>query len=543
MTNGAGRRLDAAACAACCAVFLSFFWLIGRRVGLGVDGPWLGFEAWEFWRGVLRLLARPSARALWAVPAPLIWYYKHGAGEVYVTLPFLWLFGPTHAALLARDGFFGAAAVAATYALGLRLYRDRAAAAGAALLLASWPAFVTFSVRGTCAGVAEVAFCAGGSWLLLCFLDEGRPAAALSGAALLGLALACRTTVAAYLAGLAVCAALNRGAVERALPRERARAARLAAGCALALLAFSVPYAVAAVRDPQHVAGMWLERLDEREDGGRNSCVLQDLGVRLEQLGRLADGTASLGVFARRPDRYRVGGWPLLALALLSAAGLALRRRLAGRRSAPVVVGAVYLALSAFSPSALRAMHLLPILPLLCLAVCGLAAQAPPGRRRAALAVLGLLTAYRTAGAAGFSWRLQSELARTGGATARVSVVEKAVWEWFSARPGTRAVVLVGGPGGPDRALRLRSRGRLPVEMFEEDLIGQPADRDAFRAAVADPSARFVVDLTRVASPAPFYHLRAQAARRRLRLEKEAVLGAPDGDPVFAVYRAVASRP
>lgn len=533
------RRGDALIAAACCGVFLVLYLGVTRRVGMGADEPWLGFEAWRFWRSVLRLAARRTPAALEALHMPLMWSYKHGAGEVYLTVPFLWLLGPTHAALAARDGFFGAAAVAATYALGLRLYRDRAAAGGAAFLLAACPAFVTFSVTGVCAGVAEPALCAAGLWLLLEAFDERRPAAAAGGAALLGLALSCRTTVAALLAGTAVCAGLNRRAVQAALPSALGRRARLWAACAAALGVFCLPYAAGAARAPRQWAGQWLERLQVREDGRGADRFLHGLERRVGELGALCRGTASLGVFARRPADYGAGGWPILALALLAAAGLALRRRLKGRRAAPLVICAVYLLLSARSPSQLRPWHLLPILPLLCLGACGLVAEAPPARRAAALAALSLFLAYRGAAAAGFFAKLDSELARTGGATGRVTAEERPLWEWLSARPGARAVVLIGGPGGPDWALRLRSRGALRVDAFTEDDLAQPAQRDAFRATLGDPAALFIVDLTPVASPAPFYRLRAQAARRGLRLEKAATFAAPDGRPVFAVYRAV----
>ncbi|HXS99980.1 MAG TPA: glycosyltransferase family 39 protein, partial [Elusimicrobiota bacterium] len=340
----------------CLGLFFIFYLPIRRY--LGVPSPRLGLVAWDCLRGLPGLL-----HGRWsALDIPLLDGFKHGSGEFYVTIPFVALFGHTPAAMLSRDGVLGGLAVWTTYLLGLALYRDRWTSFFAALFLATSPTFVLYSMIGGRAGIAETALAPAALYFLLRYADERQTRLACLGSAALGLAFACRSTMAAFIVGLLVYAAFYRRAAAGLLPAQSVRRRRLLLGCFISFFAFVCAFAWACAVHLGEFWSYWSQRFGARDEVGNNLDYAGNLLQRLRQMANLAEGKDGLWFFVERTKAFPSSSlaFPAAALAI-AAILLVVRRKETPRRwTMPWVVAIVYLLLSPFTPSMARVMHLFP---------------------------------------------------------------------------------------------------------------------------------------------------------------------------------------
>lgn len=507
----------------CIAFFAWLYWSMARVAGVPWEDTYLGYRALKFFRDPLH--------------PPLIWTYKHGPGDFYMTMPFVAILGHTAAALRWRNAVFAALALWSTHALGLRLYRDRAAAALAAALLAACPSLVVLSTTGAFAGIGELALGVTGLLFLARYADERRPASAVLGAACLGWALSGRTTMAAYLIGLGAYAALFRADIRALLPPDPAARRRLAAASLAAFAFFLLPVAAALLLQ-RDVAAQWVAHVRTQESGRSNLRYWDNLLERLDHAELLFKGRVHLGVFVENRKSLGVPGQRALEAALAAGAiGLAWaarRRRLPRRWLLPWIVGGVYLLLSPFSPSSLKSMHLFPALPLFFLAACAIVPLTAGTRLRAwVVAALALLTLVRAAAAVRTFREVDAELARRDSQEIDVSRALTDLALWANERRPASLVFLARGCEGTaeyysggavvGRELRLDRPGAAPA----------PAD------ALEDPRAYFVSEPGSPGAETAFAAFSAAAARAGRAADPAGRIDRPDGSPAFVLYRAV----
>jgi 4-amino-4-deoxy-L-arabinose transferase-like glycosyltransferase len=519
------------------ALFLVFYVPVRRY--LGVPSPEVAFLAGGYPGWLTGLL-----QGRWSVLFPVVDGFKHGPGEIYVTIPFMLLFGHTPAAMFWRDGAFAVLAVAATWSLGLALYRDRWAAFLACVLLATSPGFVLYSMVGGMTGIVEAALAPASLYLLLRYADERRPFLAYRGFACLGFALACRTTMAAFVLGLLAFAILYRRAAAALLPPRPEERRRLVLFCLLSFALCLSPFVAPCALDPRGFWSYWIQRLFVREEAGSNLDYGSNLLLRLRHVGALLADRDALRFFVFDPGRYPASSrWFLGSAASAGAARIAYsadRREPFPRRwLLPWVLAGVFLLVSPFSPSRLRVMHLFPLLPLVFLACCSPLAS-PGGRRwRAALISAYLLfAAFRIRAEVDFFRTFYADLARSGIRDPNLSASTLELSGWLARRPGPPPIFFAGPAdavwfltGGTVRASSLGGPDGASAGPSPDLLDAALSSRDARFVAIVDPGGDFDESGSVAA-------VKREASRLGLGLVLEGRINRPDGDPIFAIYRA-----
>jgi hypothetical protein len=532
------RILAWAAPLVCLGVFACFYFPIRRFLSVG--SPGVALVASDLLRRLPGLL-----HGNWSGSAiPLVDGFKHGPGEYYVSMLFILLWGHTPAAMFWRDGALAAIAIVTTYLLGWSLYRDRWAAFLAALILATSPGFVLYSMLGGLTGGVQVALAPASLYLLLRYADERKPWLAYAGCAALGFALLCRSTMAAFVLGLLVFAGLYRRAAVSFMPLQRAERRRFAWRCLLSFFLMLSPFVAACAFDLKGFWSYWGERLIVREEAGSNLDYWNNLIIRLGHVSRLLKGRDALHFFVEDPARYPASSQWFLAAAALGSAGymanaLYRRKPIAKRWFLPWVIAAVYLLISPFSPSRLRVMHLFPLLPLLYLAACAvIALPLRPRARGMIIASFLAFAASRVRAEIIFFRTFYAELARVGVWEPNLSAETLDLAERFSARPKEVPVFF----GGPADTLNYVSGRSIDASALGDlsDAAASPS-REAWDGVVRNENSRFVVTVEPGGASdesVALAALRAETSRRGLGLALEGAIKRPDGRPLFAIYRA-----
>ena len=525
--------MPAALALAAGGLFTAFFFGVFRRIGLPPDEVFADLVCRRLGGQLAALLARPSAAAWSALRLPLLVYDKHGAGDFYLTLPFLWLLGHGPAAFQWRNLALGWLVLWLTWRLAVLLYDDAWAAAAACVLLAASPTFVLFSIMGLETSTAAAALGLASLCLAVRFARTRRPRDAWLACGALGLSLFFRSTMAAFALGAAACALVWRKRLAGLFPEAPGRRRRLLGACAAAGLAGPAALAAGAWRDRASAGPYWVNHLLRPGGGGSNLAFLQNLLVRLAQCAALFGGSPYLDHFALEPGRYAAHGGALaLAAAAASLALLLGKRGPPARGAALWVLSAVFLAASAFTPSVLDPYHLLPLMPVLCLlpgpAVAALARRRPSW----AWAALAVLLALKLGDAARFGVRLCAELDRTGAVGPSLTPMALSLGEDFARRPELTAVTFSDSLASVIEYSGGRARS-LP------DGLGRGVTTDAeWDGLLSRAGSRFVVSMTSPDAPFQRVLLERQAARRGLQLASEESIARPDGEEFFRVYGA-----
>ncbi len=479
--------------AVCCGLFLAALLPMSRNFGACL----VDASLWDFAAGLLdHVLERHPDHHLainaFGIQWPLALSRYHGPWAVYPLMALIPYFG--RKAILAYNILFCCLTIAGTYALSIQLYGSRLAAFLGALLLSTSPAFVTLGgLTGLGAGIATAAACLFATAFLLRYADSPKPLFAVGAAACLGFALGSFAWAIAWVLGLVVCGFLSVPIIRRFAASRPGETIRLALYGAGVLAAFMAPLALYNLRTggaSLHFVGNHASLI---LNGGLpvnsyQSGFRWNLTRRLFQFAKLASGhytDYSLGV-PPAGSQSVLAIYALIGAAVITAALYFLYAGLPKRRLWPWIIGVVYLGLSPLSPSALSAHHLLPLLPLLCVAVGSLVLL---GRRRPAVAGLAALVAI---GALAELAGMKSAAAQAAGDNAPYAST-RAVRElsaFLRARKSSPAVSAV-----PYLSYELlhESAGRLLVPDFPGDTWAHPGRREAFAGQVVPRQGGLVV--------------------------------------------------
>ena len=530
--------LAAAPALLCMGVFAFFYFPIRHYLGVGC--PRFASAAWDFVRQVPDLL-----HGRWSVlDLPLLDGYRHGPGEHYFTIPFVLLMGHTPAAMLWREGVYACLVILATHQLGRVLYRDRWAAFMAALIMTTSPGFILYGIFGSTTGMTQAALAPASLYFFLRYADERKTWLACLGSACLGLALDCRSTMAAFILGLVVYVCLDLRAAAALIPPQPARRWRLMLGCFFSFFVFMLTFAKTWITQPAAFLSYWAGHLAQREGGiGNNLNYWNNLMLRLHQMSWLLKGQDYLHIFVEDPGRYPESSQWFLALAASGSAIYAIflhfrRKALPRRWALPWVVSIVYLLASPFTPTAMRVIHLFPLLPFICLVSSSAIALASSRFRAPVIALFLLFAASRVRTEFLFFREFYAEVARVGVWEPNLSSAALDLASWFSRRPDAVPVVF----HGPAYTLSYLSGGKTRVRILSEALdLPAPESRkawdevlrveDAFFVVGADPHDDF--DAAR-----GFPALKLEAARRGLVVNRVDEIDRPDGRAAFTIYQA-----
>ncbi len=412
--------------------------------------------AWGFLTQNADLLANAVWRESMGFKIPYMVHRYHGPYEIYLSLPFLFVWKNTTMAAFARSAFFGVLAAAGVYALARRLYQERLSAFFACLLWASSVDSILGARFGILCGTSVICMGLFALERLLKWLEEDDAAALLTACALLGLGLFTRTWFIAMIVACAGCAVVRRQAVAAAWARTREGRPALAFLCAGAFLIWGAPALIGNMLDGWNTVTFFAERLGL---GGRTepppSAALglgRTLGLRLDGLIEVLNNgfpTATLLGSSRPP--VLVWQMPLLALAavLVHSLHALLRRRgssqpVAGAELALLLI-AFYFPLTVLSPTNLCANHLYPALPLIYIAIAGLPLLARRRHRAAAWAALFAVGAVVTAANVRHLAWIRGHVSLTGGAGMESSRTIHDLTRWLLERGIRRPYVISNG--------------------------------------------------------------------------------------------------
>ncbi len=539
--------VDIVATFACLALFLLNYLPTARLLGIDGDDAGLGRMAWDFLRQIQDPL--PALDAFigfsWrGLVFPIAWSAKHGPGEIFLAVPFVALLGHTKAALVWKNACLALISVALTYQVGRLLYRDRWCAFLSALLLCTFPPLIiTFLVGGgACGTCVALELCS-----LFCFLrfaEERRDFWACAAFAALGLGLFSRSEMLAPIFGFAGYGWLYRRSVANLLPAGRKQRLRLFASCLGCLLLFAAALIPALLVGHHRIPSYWIGHLFRRRmDGGSNLAYGANLGARLRQAEQILGGVAGADLFAARRADYLMKGLAALAVGFLGAAAalaycVVKRGESLQRLALPWIVMSLYVLISAFSPEHLLWEHLVPVLPLFCLAI--LLPVALRNRRRygpAVLAAFILLAAARSWACLRFFQRLDSELARTG-ATRDAQRPCLDLFAWLSRRPEAR-VAIVSRPNADYNTLLYLSGDRLPMAFVFGSGRGVAGFKPAETAALlGTKGCYFIRNAAAEGGGRRFALVSHEAAGLGYRLRLAGTVPRPDGKVFYEIYRA-----
>ncbi|MFI5348028.1 MAG: hypothetical protein ACHQ2Z_00670 [Elusimicrobiota bacterium] len=437
---------------------------------------------------------------------------EHGPGDLWLTVPFLALFGEGRTALFLRNGAFGVLGVIACAALAYEFEAGTLGAAAAALFLALTPSWARNSVEGVFTCIASCALAPLSLALWLRSARERRPSLALASALALGVALSARSTMLGWTLGMAAAAAA--GALPSPWAGISAFRRRAGAGaCAALFLLPQAPLALHVLLSPDFRRS-WAAKLFHPAPG--HYALAGDMVVRLRQLW----------VLFAAPDSYIA----VLLAGAAALAALAARGKRFRRDDLPWILAACYVVLSLLRPSGLGNYHLLPLVPLLAAAVCALPAKA--GRRRLAFSVLAVLLVWRAATFA----RDSRDPFLNGESHCREATLE--LYAYFAARPGSRPIFL-GDFMVP--VFELVSKGAIrPLNVAPQ--MPEAEASAAWNAAFEARESLFVVS-ARYTTMELAKRFRAEASGRRLKARLEREFTADDGSITYQVFRVERREP
>lgn len=508
------RALDIAVPSAACAFFLAFSWPVLRLLPVAGEEGAVGSAA---------------VRILGLAELPSMYTINHGAGNYYATVPFILLFGREPLALAARGAFFGCAVIAGVFLLASRAAADRRAASLATALAATLPVMLVASGNSALWGLAESALLLFGLALLLRAL-EGRGVSLFASAGLLGLALACRSTVAGALVGVAAWMLLDSRA-RQACSHPALRRAAVPAG--ILLCALQLPFLAGAYRSG--ALSYWARHRVERAQQGSNAALADSLGQRLDQLRGVLAGEPSFVQWDSPGAAFPHGPW-LAAAALVGMLAAARKSAPLGLRLLAALVPA-YLISSLFSPTMLRDDQLMPLVPLLCV----LAAAAPsawPRARAGAWAALLTLLLAQGASTAAFARSIGAELADAGSpSSCRLRGAEALARKLDFLAPASVALFAPTGSDWMKRGAEYMSAGRPVFSYTGEDIAGGEGSAAFWDQLFQDGDGRvFAFESYQPYGQDVWARVAEQASRRRLKTVFLGTVGAP-GAPCYGLYR------
>lgn len=505
--------------------------------GLYHDVALLGVEA-------LRIDGPPYESPLHArvggATLPLMFNPYNGAMEVYLAaLPAVRLGGHTALALNAASVAWGLVMLLAGALVSAVYYRTAWAAAGFVALLGLSPSYIAATRIGLYAGtvhgglvaLALLSFC-------LWARPKGRVAYLIAGFFLLGLGMGSRTLVLWYAAGLA--AALY------ATPSLRRRFLSLKPPvlwtCAGALSVGMLPVLYA------NAAGDWfsfrfLSQFAVRSRSGvDNAAYLTNILERLRELGSMWSATAWLW-----PETRNV--WAVVLLAASAGLVLWLRRARPAKEEgsdgfAPLIVVAVALLLSPFTPTFLDVHHLFPTYPFAALVM--LAPLCAPFPRHWSKTVRGAAWVLFAGCLLQDALMLNRSAPHTtlhGGHEVHWNVLSGVV-DW-TRREGVKTLGL-GDTGIMDPLLYLSGLEADAEEYFAAPYLSaeQIASRqERLRRVFREQRSSYFLFREESAARVPYFPEFARlASEERVRLRPAASFATPAGDPLFVIYRAERRR-
>jgi hypothetical protein len=460
-------------------------------------------------------IASGAAAAMRGRFPPAAFNYKTGPGMYFLLAPFVLVFGQTLRAIRVSCVFWSAAYVAAAGLLAGRCAGSRKAGVLGACLAAVSPALSQLTPLGQFGQIADSALVAAAlAEMIACARDRGVWRARRAGL-LLGLALATHSVVAGVVAGLVVFALLNR---ERFGPPERRLIAQGAAWFTAPLLTYAWALTVGGLWR------FWLRAFTARDDGLSNLSYASSALVRARQLLFIVGG----GV---RPM--------LTAAAAACAAGLlgAALWRFAragrdARRPAAFLwtLGACFFALSPFTPSVLRNVHLMLAMPIVWAALAASLELEASGPARLAGAMFACV--YLAAGSASAALTVGT-LARSRGAGTEYKLAIIDMARYFAARPELSPAIVEDAGG----ALMVRFLSeREPRELATD--ASSPANDAAWKSALGNPASVLVVAAPDAGDPDQEGPARRLAARAGYRLVETTVLRDGLGAPAYRFLTA-----
>ncbi|MFI5349835.1 MAG: glycosyltransferase family 39 protein [Elusimicrobiota bacterium] len=361
----AAKRIDLLCAAAVAAIFLALHMPGASSHAIHPDESDLLYPMLGLLRQNADLLRHCVVIHIGSFFFPVMIHTYHGPYEGYLSLPFLVLFGNTSRAVFYRAAFFDALSTGLIYWAARALFKDRLAALLAGFLWAT-SGFALASDFGlfwgtSVIGMVMLSVVSAADWF-----ETGRPGAFVAASAWLGLACAARTWTVALPLAVLLAAIPFRRELRRPLGSLSPRRLAAAAGAFLVFFApslignalsnwstlrfFATPGAAPAMPFSEALATVWRGLWD----------LLRAQTDRFPLIGNDRVPDALLGTIV---------AWGFLLAAALVLAE-ALRRRVAGgplpkRHLFLLGVFAVYVLLSALSPTNKNANHLYPVLPFL----------------------------------------------------------------------------------------------------------------------------------------------------------------------------------
>lgn len=478
----------------------------------------------------------------------------------YLTLPFMWLFGPGYVSARAQPIFFSAVTIVLAWLLARRWFGDGVAAV-TALLLAVHPSFVWFSRQGISVTSVMTVFSLGSLLLLDSALrapqHRAAPKTVLTvGAAgvLIGLGLWAKFLFFRWMVVLALMGGLAWLSHARpALPWAGRWAAALAIGFALGAFPLIYYNIVGLLRDgnPWTVT-LLLNSLTQptQQFGVNNLDVLTNLRKAIDDVRVFLDGSYFWYNGIPFSNVYAV---PTLLISAFVGALLSFRRpHLERMRFAALLLGiATLTVLGAFTVSGLWSTHQFIMLPLPQLVIACAAVWVGEAVSRALLSAVevrsrmlaralntGLVVACLAIPFSRDLWvneQHHQTLARTGGAGRFSDAVYKLA-NWLDANRIAQPIAL---DWGIERNVRVLTADRVrPVEIFGFSPEPDEGFRQRALAALQDPEHYYIVLWDRFAvynRRKAFTDLAQQAGRNVLEVF---IAHERSGLPVYVVLQA-----
>lgn len=512
--------------------------------GIHTDSAQYLYPMIGFLKQDARLIGNVPCLSLWGYKIPLKTVFYHGPYESWLSLPFLIPWGPSIAAVIIRDMFFGLINVVAAYLVAWALYKDQLTAFLAGLLMAS-SAELLFAARG--AGVRSAISILGMEMLALYYLkrwhETGKTAPLLAAAALLGLGAWTRDWFWGVLLAYGLCGALFFPVLKpRSLELIKTRP-RTLAGAAFIFTIMGAP--------------MLLGEAMDRFAGLRSifQAQVDSMALHAPPYRRILDSAVDMlaGVNGVVNFTYPIprGGFlfPMLAVCAFSVVAMALARRAVGggRIPRPLLLAPAfiifYFPLNFLCPTGFKDDHLYPLLPFVYLLVASapLFWKAGAARRLAQVFFVPLIF-FSACQNAELVNRVGGEVRKTGGLGSNSSSAVNDAAFWLMERGIKRPLVPTCANTAVWDTLSFLGEGRLFPEHFpcpgaihsQENQWPSARERAAMFSA-RSPRYLLVPSYPPRSNPYPRLEQVLRSWGRKPRLSR--IFPGKDGTPEFAIYR------
>ncbi len=504
------------------------------KQGLHYDVALVGVNSLGLYRGFTPNDRRDND--LFVGPAPLMFNRYNGAVECYLgALPALFVFGATPYALNLAGVSWGFVFLLLCGLAGWVWFENRWAAPVVLTLLGTLPSFAAFSRIGLYAGTVHGSlFAAAVLFFLIYWKNPGKNWAFPAAAVFMGLALGSRTLMVWYFAALALTAAMNaplrRRIAELPAPHKIFSAAALCSGPLLVFLANA--------RHGWFTFGFFSKFSLHSRSGVDNLAY----GANLLERGRefLTLWNASAWTNINRPNRLAAA--LLIAAVLLTIVDLISRKKNLPRPPAaglwPLLVCLLVFALSPFTPTFLDVHHLSA---LYCPAALLLASPlfgppAGPGKKYVRFLFAAGLLAYASVNVSLFR-QFQPHRNVHGGTEVKWDVMTEVI-AWLQ-KQGIHRLGL-GDTGISDPFVFLAGGGIQADEIFHAYYFEDAREKreGLLRQRLRQEKTGFYLfrepEIERIPFHDRFLEIVASEGKR---ITPEARFPAPDGTPVFVVYR------